>query len=95
MLNKLYSKLSYNTFIFEGKTVLSDFCKILNVNDEEFSEVEGDADTLAGLLLEIRGEFPSLHEKIEYKNYIFEVLNVEERRISKIKVTISPIVDKK
>lgn len=92
---KLYSKLSYNTFIFEGKTVLSDFCKILNVNDEEFSEVEGDADTLAGLLLEIRGEFPSLHEKIEYKNYIFEVLNVEERRISKIKVTISPIVDKK
>lgn len=92
---KLYSKLSYNTFIFEGKTVLSDFCKILNVNDGEFSEVEGDADTLAGLLLEIRGEFPSLHEKIEYKNYIFEVLNVEERRISKIKVTISPIVDKK
>lgn len=89
---KLYSKLSYNIFVFEGKTLLSDFCKILNVDDEEFSEVEGDADTLAGLLLEIKGEFPSLHEKIEYKNYTFEVLNVEERRISKIKVTISPVL---
>ena len=85
---KFYSKLSYNTYIFEGKTLLTDFCKILNVDDEEFEEVEGDADTLAGLLLEIKGDFPSIHEKIEYKNYTFEVMGVEERRISKIKVTV-------
>lgn len=63
----------------------------MNVDDEEFEEVEGDADTLAGLLLEIKGDFPSIHEKIDYKNYTFEVMNVEERRISKIKVTVHPV----
>ena len=52
--------------------------------------MEGDADTLAGLLLEIKGDFPSIHEKIEYKNYSFEVLGVEERRISRIKVVVLP-----
>ena len=88
---KFYSKLNYNTFIFEGKTLLTDLCRILNVDDEEFEEVEGDADTLAGLLLEIKGDFPSIHEKIDYKNYTFEVMNVEERRISKIKVTVNPV----
>lgn len=88
---KFYSKLNYNTFIFEGKALLTDLCRILNVDDEEFEEVEGDADTLAGLLLEIKGDFPSIHEKIDYKNYTFEVMNVEERRISKIKVTVHPV----
>ena len=88
---KFYSKLNYNTFIFEGKTLLTDFCRILNIDDEEFVEVEGDADTLAGMLLEIKGDFPSIHEKIDYKHYTFEVMNVEERRISKIKVTVHPV----
>lgn len=92
---KFYSKLNYNTFIFEGKTLLTDLCRILNVDDEEFEEVEGDADTLAGLLLEIKGDFPSIHEKIDYKNYTFEVMNVEERRISKIKVTVHPVRNQK
>lgn len=87
---KTYSKLSYNTYIFEGKTLLSDFTKILNIDDDEFADVEGDADTLAGLLLEIKGDFLSLHEKVDYKNYEFEVLEIEERRISKVKVTIHP-----
>lgn len=88
---KFYSKLNYNTFIFEGKTLLSDFCKILNVDDDEFAEVEGDADSLAGLLLELKGDFPSIHEKLDYKHYTFEILEVEERRISRIKVTVHPI----
>lgn len=87
---KNYTKLNYNTYIFEGKTLLSDFSKILNIDDDEFSDVEGDADTLAGLLLEIKGNFPSLHERIEYKNYVFEVLGLEERRISKVKVIVHP-----
>ena len=85
---KTYSKLNYNTYIFEGKTLLSDFCKILQIDDDEFSEVEGDADSLAGLLLELKGDFPSMHEKIDYKNYTFEVFGIEERRISRIKVII-------
>lgn len=83
-----YSKLSYNTYLFEGKTLLSDFCKILQVDVDEFAEVEGDADTLAGLLLEIKGDFPSIHERIEYKHYVFEVMELDERRISRVKVTL-------
>lgn len=83
-----YSKLNYNTYIFEGKVLLSDFCKILDISADEFSEVEGDADSLAGLLLEIKGDFLSIHEKIDYKNYTFEILSIDERRISKVKVTI-------
>ncbi|MBM6992757.1 MAG: gliding motility-associated protein GldE [Prevotella sp.] len=84
-----YSKLNYNTYLFEGKTLLSDFCKILQIDVDEFSEIEGDADTLAGLLLEIKGDFLSIHERIEYKNYMFEVMAVEGRRISRVKVTLS------
>ena len=86
---KIYSKLTYNTYVFEGKTQLSDFCKILNINDDEFAEVEGDADSLAGLLLELKGDFPSIHERIDFKNYTFEILQLEERRISRVKVTIN------
>lgn len=85
---KVYVKLSYDTYVFEGKTLLSDFCKILNIDDDEFSEVEGDADTVAGLLLEIKGDFLSIHEKVDYKNYTFEILGLEERRISKVKVVV-------
>ena len=85
---KSYSKLNYNTYLFEGKTLLSDFCKVLNVDDDEFVDVEGDADTLAGLLLEIKGDFPSMHEKIDYKNYTFEVMEIGQRRISKVKVAV-------
>lgn len=85
---KFYSKLNYNTYLFEGKTLLSDFCKILQIDDEEFDDVAGDADTLAGLLLEIKGDFLSMHERIDYKRYTFEVMAVEDRRISQVKVTV-------
>lgn len=87
---KYFTKLNYNTYIFEGKTLMLDFCKTLGTGDEEFAEVEGDADTLAGLLLELKGDFPSIHEKIDYKNYTFEILKIEERRISKVKVVVHP-----
>lgn len=85
---KNYSKLNYNTFIFEGKTLLSDFFKIMEVDDEEFDDVIGDADSLAGLLLELKGDFPSIHEKFDYKNYTFEIMEIEGRRISRIKVVV-------
>ncbi|KGF16004.1 hemolysin [Prevotella sp. S7-1-8] len=84
-----YSKLSYNTYLFEGKTLLTDFCRIVQIEEDEFADVEGDADTLAGLLLELKGDFLSVHETIEYKRYKFEVMNVEGRRISRVKVTLS------
>ena len=85
---KNYVRINANTFVFEGKTLLSEFYRILNVDDEIFEEVEGDADTVAGLLLEIKGDFPKLHEKIDYQNFTFEILDMEERRISKVKVVI-------
>ena len=83
-----YTKLDANSYIFEGKTLLNDFTKILNLPDDEFDDVEGDADSLAGLLLEIKGDFPAVHEILKYKRYTFEVLAIEERRISKVKVII-------
>lgn len=85
---KNYVRINANTFVFEGKTLLSDFYKILKLDDETFEDIEGDADSLAGLLLEIKGEFPQLHEKIEYLNFTFEVMEMDERRISKIKVVV-------
>ena len=85
---KTYRRVNKNTYIFEGKTLLSDFIRILNIDDEEFEDVEGDADTLAGLILEIKGDFPKLNEIVEYKHYSFETIGVEGRRISRIRVVI-------
>ncbi len=85
-----YSRINSNTFEFEGKTLLSDFCRIIKVDDDFFADVEGDADTIAGLLLEIKGDFPGLHEKIDYRHFTFEIMEQEERRISKVKVVVHP-----
>jgi gliding motility-associated protein GldE len=85
---KPYVRINANTYVFEGKTLLSDFFKILDLDDETFEEVEGDADSLAGLLLEIKGDFPELHERINFQNFTFEVTELDEHRISKIKVVI-------
>lgn len=85
---KNYVRINSNTFVFEGKTLLSDFYRVVKVSDDVFEDVEGDADTIAGLLLEIKGDFPKQHEKIDYQNFTFEILDMEERRISKVKVII-------
>ena len=83
-----YVKINDHTYVFEAKTLLSDFYKILKIDDDVFEDIEGDADTLAGLLLEIKGEFPKLHEKLKYEHYQFEVLEMDARRILKVKVII-------
>lgn len=85
---RTYVKLNDRTYIFEAKTLLSDFYKIMKADPDLFEKVEGDADTLAGLLLEIKGEFPVLHERLDYGNYHFEVLEMSTRRILKVKVTV-------
>ena len=85
---KPYTRINANTYVFEGKTLLSDFFKILDLDDETFEEVQGDADSLAGLLLEIKGDFPELHERIDFQNFTFEVTELDGHRISKIKVII-------
>lgn len=83
-----YVKIADDTYIFEAKTLLSDFYKILKVDADVFEEAAGDADTVAGLLLELKGEFPALHEVINFRNYRFEVLEMNARRILKVKVTV-------
>ena len=83
-----YVKINDHTYVFEAKTLLSDFYKILKIDSDSFEDLEGDADTLAGLLLEIKGEFPKLHEKLEFEHFQFEVLEMDARRILKVKVLI-------
>lgn len=85
---RTYVKISENVYIFEGKTLLSDFYKLAEINPDDFEAVAGDADTLAGLLLELKGEFPVLHEVINYDRYRFEILEMDVRRIVKVKVTV-------
>jgi gliding motility-associated protein GldE len=84
-----YSKINHNTFLFEGKTLLNDFYKILNISDDFFSEIKGDADTIAGIILELRGEIPRKNETIEYKNLTFKIESSDKRRIKKVKVIIN------
>ena len=85
---KNYVRINANTYVFEGKTLLSDFYKILNLDDDVFEDVEGDADTLAGLLLELKGDFPQEHERFTYGRFKFEIVELDGHRISKIKVIL-------
>lgn len=84
---RTYVVLNDHSWIFEGKTQLIDFYRATGLNDELFDTVCGDADTIAGLVLEIKGEFPKLHEKLQYEGYEFEVLAMDNRRLLKIKFT--------
>jgi putative hemolysin len=86
---RTYAVLNDHTWVFEAKTLLTDFFKITKLDEDDFERIVGDADTLAGLLLEIKGEFPVLHEKVSYMNYEFEVLEMDNRRILKVKFTIN------
>ena len=86
---RTYAVLNDHTWVFEAKTQLTDFYKITKIDEETFDEVAGDADTLAGLLLELKGEFPVLHEKVVYDCYEFEVLEMDNRRILKVKFTVN------
>ena len=88
---RTYAVLNDHTWVFEAKTQLTDFYKITKVDEEVFDEVAGDSDTLAGLQLELKGEFPALHEKVTYDHYEFEVLEMDNRRILKVKFTINTL----
>ncbi len=85
---RTYAVINDHAWVFEAKTQLTDFYKITKIDEGTFDEVAGDADTLAGLLLELKGEFPVLHEKVAYEHYEFEVLEMDNRRILKVKFTI-------
>ena len=85
----LFRKINENTYVFEGKILLNDFCKILEIEEEIFDDVRGDAETLAGLILEMTGEIPKKDQVITYRNYIFKIESADKRRIKEIRLEIN------
>jgi len=85
---EFYRKIGHNTYLFDGKTQLNDFFKVTELDSETFDDVRGEAETLAGLILEIRGDFPRLKDTLDCKNVHFTVTDMDRRRIKEIKVII-------
>ncbi len=86
-----YKKLSENTYRFEAKTPLNDLCKILALTDDFFDEVKGESDSLGGLLLELEGKIPEMNSRIIFKQFEFDVIDVDSRKINEVKVKINEI----
>lgn len=83
-------RIDENNFIFEGKTLINDVCRIIAVPVERFEVVRGESDSLAGMVLEIAGKFPKQNEVLSFENFDFTVLQQDLRRLLKIKLTIHP-----
>ena len=83
-----YSKLDASNYVFEGKTTLKDLQKVLQLNESILDEEEIEAETLAGLLLEITGKFPKKHDLIKYRGYHFLIEAVDKKRIKQVKITL-------
>jgi CBS domain containing-hemolysin-like protein len=85
----LYRKLDEKTYVFEGKILLNDFCKILGFEEDPFVDVRGESETLAGLILELTGEIPEKNQTLKYRNFTFMMESVDRRRIREIRVEIN------
>lgn len=83
-----YRKVDDYNYVFEGKTLLNDVCRTLDIDMDTFDEMKGDADSFAGLILEVLGELPKIGNKVKVDGYIFEILEVGARRIKQIKITL-------
>lgn len=81
-----YRKIDDDNFIFEGKMLIHDLCRVMGLSFDTFDEVRGESDSLAGLVLEISGKFPSINERISYRNFDFTILSIEKLRIGRVKV---------
>lgn len=85
----IYTKIDDRNYSFEGKTTLKDFYKIIKLDDDtDFEDKKGEAETIAGFVLEISGIFPGRQSKIHFKNYVFTVEAIDKKRIKQIKFTI-------
>jgi putative hemolysin len=85
----LFRKLDEKTYIFEGKILLNDFYKILEIDEDLFEEVRGESETLAGLILELTGEIPQKDQIIKHGDFIFRIESADKRRIKEIRVVIN------
>ncbi len=81
-------KIDDYNYIFEGKTMINDLCRVLKIPTHTFDLLRGESDSLAGLILEIAGEFPAIDQQFETNNYVFTVLEINKNRIAKVKVTL-------
>jgi gliding motility-associated protein GldE len=81
-------KIDDYNYIFEGKTMINDLCRVLKIPTHTFDLLRGESDSLAGLILEIAGEFPTINQQFETNNYIFTVLEINKNRIAKVKLTL-------
>jgi putative hemolysin len=86
----VYSKLDDNNYVFEAQTPLIDFCRVLAVPRDLFDTVDGESETLAGLVLELAGKFLEKNERVQFNAYTFKVESVDQRKLIRIKVTIDP-----
>lgn len=86
----LYSKLDNNNYVFEAKTLINDMCRIMKVDRDEFEEILGEADTLAGMLLELSGKIPAKYEVIKYKRFKFTIESADTRKVKRVKITMVP-----
>ena len=93
--NPSYVKVDNSTFLFEGKITLNDFLKTMDEKEDFFDAVKGEADTLAGLILELKGEIPRKNETFSYRHYSFTVKSVDTRRITQIQVSLTKPETKK
>lgn len=84
-----YSKLDENTYVFEGKILINDMCRLMDLDTEMFDEIRGEADSLSGLLLEIAGKIPNIGAKLSFQNFHFLIESADKRRIKRVKVTIA------
>jgi putative hemolysin len=84
-----YNKLDNNTYVFEGKTSLHDFCKIINEDPAIFEEVKGESESLGGLLLELASKLPRVGDRITFDKYNFTAVSVDNRRIKRVRVFIN------
>lgn len=84
----VFNQIDDHTWIFEAKTTLLDFCKIVDIDSDIFDEIKGESDSIAGVILEIKGDFPEEGEEIVFENIVFEVISMDERRISRVRVKI-------
>lgn len=91
---ELFTKIDNHTFIFEAKIQLNDFFKIVEIEEDDFLKVTDEVETLAGLILELKGDFPVKNERIGYGRYVFEIVAADNRRIKKVKLYIKDNFEK-
>lgn len=89
----IFDKIDDHTYLFEGKTTINDFCKIIELDDDIFDEVKGESDSLAGLILELEEKIPEQGEETKYLNFTFKVVEVDLKRIKRIRVSITEETD--